>query len=594
MPIDMAQVPACTTPGCKETSLKKCPHCGNYYCEKHIRAKLAGAPSPDEKIQVVREGHPCPKFTSKFSRITQIPQSDLTAALKLRDSESVAPAEVESQGKPQAVKYRIDDSWLYFKNNILGKIIFMFIVAALVLFFYVNPHYISAALMAIQNLFTNKITLNNITTHSNTTLNITSNSSPNESLRIDALSRDILDGVNSERLKHGLNGLDWNDQLGNLAKLNSNALLYNNPSYSNYTFGNFTHDRLIYLLYLYENCTFNSSGSLQYCSYMKQQEAVSKVVGKWLNDTASNKTLLSSIFTDAGVGVASNETFAYITLVVTDYNTREELKKLLGAPSDRELPYVLRGMPGRVNITVYSGIKTMLAALPRSYTCQETEEVNINGGVSSSSGVKCPSLQDRELNFLNQSEQSKYLKPLVDEIKSRAETTDNQARIAISLVQNIPYDSAAVSSNKLNNRYPYEVVYDNKGVCEEKSRLLAFILRDLGYGVVLFYYKPEDHMAVGVKCPLQYSYENSGYCFIETTSAAIPTDSKGTYAGVGKLTSTPQILNISTGASFDSISEEYNDAQEFSKIRSQSAIISEDTYQRLLNITNKYGIVILH
>jgi len=37
------------------------------------------------------------------------------------------------------------------------------------------------------------------------------------------------------------------------------------------------------------------------------------------------------------------------------------------------------------------------------------------------------------------------------------------------------------------------VLYEDKGVCGEKSLLLAYLLRELGYGVVLFEFKPENH-----------------------------------------------------------------------------------------------------
>ena len=106
---------------------------------------------------------------------------------------------------------------------------------------------------------------------------------------------------------------------------------------------------------------------------------------------------------------------------------------------------------------------------------------------------------------------------------------DDQARIAISLVQQIPYDWQTFG---LENRYPYEVIYDNTGVCEEKSRLLAFLLRDLGFDVVLFSFESENHMAVGIMCPVQYSYKNTGYCFVETTEPTMITYSQGEYVGV--------------------------------------------------------------
>ncbi|MDP3956930.1 MAG: hypothetical protein Q8Q10_00315 [bacterium] len=96
-----------------------------------------------------------------------------------------------------------------------------------------------------------------------------------------------------------------------------------------------------------------------------------------------------------------------------------------------------------------------------------------------------------------------------------------------AFVQTIPYDQGKLDRRKSGLdgvtekiTYPYEVLYDNTGVCQDKSYLAYSLLKELGYGVAIFLFPdPEDnHMAIGVKCPLQYSNYASGYCFIETTS----------------------------------------------------------------------------
>jgi hypothetical protein len=182
----------------------------------------------------------------------------------------------------------------------------------------------------------------------------------------------------------------------------------------------------------------------------------------------------------------------------------------------------------------------------------------------------------------------------VEIIKSQTSNSDEQARIAVSLVQKIPYDWEGFRTNDLNDRYPYEVLYDNKGVCGEKARLLAFILRDLGFGIVLFNYETESHMAVGIRCPSQYSYENSSYCFIEAAAPSIITDAERDYVGVGKLSSTPSMISINDGKSFDSVSEEYNDVQEWNRINklseSSGGTLDSYNYYKWQTLVNKYGI----
>lgn len=110
----------------------------------------------------------------------------------------------------------------------------------------------------------------------------------------------------------------------------------------------------------------------------------------------------------------------------------------------------------------------------------------------------------------------------------------------------------------------------------------------------MFEFEVEDHMAVGIKCPMRYSYRNSGYCFIETTSPTIVTYSEGEYVGAGKLRSMPEIIFVSDGKSFESVWEEYNDAQEFIRLEklaeASGGYLDQYNYYRWWEIVKKYGI----
>lgn len=256
----------------------------------------------------------------------------------------------------------------------------------------------------------------------------------------------------------------------------------------------------------------------------------------------------------------------------------ECISKYEVGPSQRTFTYVFDWKVHRINFTVYEGLKKYLSKIPRHYYCDPD----------------CPSDRELELRYLDEPIQKKYLIKLVDEIRFKTNNSDDQVRIAINLIQHIPYDREGFETNNLNNRYPYEVLYDMKGVCAEKSRLLAFILRELGYGVVLFSFEPENHMAVGIKCPLEYSYKNTSYCFIETTTPTIPTYADGDYVGAGKLTSDPEVIFISDGKSFDSISEEYQDAQDWIRLNelseSHNGYLSRHNWFKWRALMRKYGI----
>ncbi len=250
------------------------------------------------------------------------------------------------------------------------------------------------------------------------------------------------------------------------------------------------------------------------------------------------------------------------------------VSKYMTASKDIKLNYILRGSKGEIAYAVYGGLNDYLKALPRS--------------MSYTSGGTPPSSLDFIMRDLNNEKQNQFLGSLVSKIRDTTSNKDDQARIAISIVQNIPYDNLGLATGNINGKYPYEVLYTNTGVCSEKSQLLAYLLRGLGYGTVIFRYDTENHDAVGIKC-LDYSYISSGYCFIESTVPSIITNSNGNYVGVGKLTSTPEILKISDGDSFNTVSEEYVDEQEYQKLIGMGTVLPIDSYHRWLALANKYG-----
>lgn len=183
---------------------------------------------------------------------------------------------------------------------------------------------------------------------------------------------------------------------------------------------------------------------------------------------------------------------------------------------------------------VYKGVNDYLAGLDRS----------INYYYSP------PTTKDFILKDLNNEVQKEFLIPLVEKIKNKTQDKKSQANIAIKIVQEIPYDWEAYNSNNIDGRYPYEVLYDMKGVCMEKSDLLAFLLRELGFGVAIFEFDTESHRAVGIKC--EEGNYNSNYCFIESTDTypigQIPYEYVG---GVDIKNAIPEIVIINDGFYYD-------------------------------------------
>jgi len=256
------------------------------------------------------------------------------------------------------------------------------------------------------------------------------------------------------------------------------------------------------------------------------------------------------------------------TSTVPTATTRPSTIDLTKNPSTRSFPYLLRANHGLIQYTLYEGVYDKI----------------------SNSKVICYSHENPSycfLKYLKNPIQDTYLKDLVNRIKSESSNPDDQARIAVSMIQHIPYDFDRPVQIKNNLpykiRHPYEVLYENEGDCGEHSFLLAYILKELGYGVVLFYFKNEPHMVVGLKCPQEYSYRNTGFAFVETVQPSIITYSYKDYEN-------PEIIVVSDGKLFNSIEEEFKDAQQFENILSMGQITDVNTYNKWQYLVQKYGL----
>ena len=252
--------------------------------------------------------------------------------------------------------------------------------------------------------------------------------------------------------------------------------------------------------------------------------------------------------------------------------------------SSRTLMYILRGTPGSIPLTPDPKVYATQKAYSPAYVC--TRPMN------NPSPCTPEEIHQYYLKYIDDPAEKSDLDALVRQIESRTPDQDDQARIAISLVQNIPYDFNKLYkvSGTGQTRYPYQVLYDNTGVCDEKSLLLAYLLRQLGYGVAVFQFDAENHMAAGIQSPSPYAYKNSGYAFVETTSPSIVTDSEGDYSGVGHLTSSPEIIPISHGNSFTTVSEEYGDARRFIQLTSMGPVLDSVHYTEWTGLVQKYGL----
>lgn len=238
------------------------------------------------------------------------------------------------------------------------------------------------------------------------------------------------------------------------------------------------------------------------------------------------------------------------------------------SPKPHNYPYYAGGRK-TLSFTTYGGLNEYFSKESHTYRYDYVNEVI--------------------MELLKNSYQDEYLEPLIEQIEKTSSSPDTQARVAISLVQHIPYSWNRYSGMDSDWYYPYETLHNNQGVCSDKSLLLSYLLCQLGYDVVLFEFS--DHMAVGVKCNSQYDFQNSGYAFIETTRPTIITYVPEDYLGGFRVTSDVKIIHVQGGDKSLDVSEEYQDAQELKKLDSMGQVLDQYHYARWQALTQKYDLL---
>ena len=91
----------------------------------------------------------------------------------------------------------------------------------------------------------------------------------------------------------------------------------------------------------------------------------------------------------------------------------------------------------------------------------------------------------------------------------------------LRFVQNIPYKSDIESKGNVEwPKYPIETIYENEGDCEDKTILLAGILREYGFDVIFILFN--NHIAVGINADLPsgvyIEHNNKRYFVMESSS----------------------------------------------------------------------------
>jgi hypothetical protein len=151
------------------------------------------------------------------------------------------------------------------------------------------------------------------------------------------------------------------------------------------------------------------------------------------------------------------------------------------------------------------------------------------------------------LSFLNDPNQDEFFQKLAGAFRTLKEGSplddDEYLEMMAVAVQELPYETDGTLTAP---KYPIETYVDGRGDCDDKSLLLAGLLAREGYTVALLYFKPEAHMAVGIK-GYRCDYQGSGYGYVATTNLSLVGIATGQLAGGVNLTSVPLVIPVANG-----------------------------------------------
>jgi hypothetical protein len=235
----------------------------------------------------------------------------------------------------------------------------------------------------------------------------------------------------------------------------------------------------------------------------------------------------------------------------------------------RSYPYIINGQEGSITLTLNDKWKDY-------FSCRSDE--------IGPARVENYILISKQKILMKETEKYSALNPLVDAIKSKSTDPDVQARIAVNLVQHIPANckleqevQALNYSENIHFPSPYEVLYQNTGICDDKSVLLASLLHQLGYNSAYIAFDFQHHAMAGIGTNGNDQYKNkfgnSGFSLIETTN----TYPIGLIPPIIDYNSQITTMNQNSGKNFTLTNQDYEDIAYF---KTHNGIRNNDLIQR--------------
>lgn len=129
--------------------------------------------------------------------------------------------------------------------------------------------------------------------------------------------------------------------------------------------------------------------------------------------------------------------------------------------------------------------------------------------------------------FVYSNSKDRTIAKIAADIKATAKENnlndDQTMELTTCFIQNIPYDHqkgeevlSGGGNTPSTEQLPYHTLYEEKGICTDKTYLGSALLKEMGYGVGMMVF--EDHMSLGVSVPSGYSSFNSKYAIMELTN----------------------------------------------------------------------------
>jgi hypothetical protein len=145
-------------------------------------------------------------------------------------------------------------------------------------------------------------------------------------------------------------------------------------------------------------------------------------------------------------------------------------------------------------------------------------------------------------DLVRASSQSRVIDDLADDLRRTRDihdlTDDEYVELLVRAVQAIPYGE--VTEEIL---LPIEVIADGRGVCSEKSILLAALLVHEDFDTVVWVFETQGHAAVGIASN-GARYGETDYAFIETTRFAFVGQVSPEFASRGPIAKAPEMIRV--------------------------------------------------